>query len=110
MVATVDSRQNAGHDIDEDALAVSASPKDENERVLADVAGERISAPLLQEPDHLGVAARGLFEEAQPQRAVGDRAGVTAVDFVIPSSGRPARSSPFFRSTVPPGVPSKNGS
>ena len=37
-------------------------------------------------------------------------AGGTAVTLVMPSTGSGSRSSPVRRSTVPPGVPSRNGS
>ena len=52
-------------------FAVLAVAEPEHQRVFADIAGQAIAAPLLDEPDQLGIVAEGLFEKLEPARAIG---------------------------------------
>ena len=52
-------------------FAVPAVAEPEHQRVLADVAGQAIAAPLLDEPDQLGFVAKSLNQKLTPARAIG---------------------------------------
>ena len=78
--------------------------------MFADVAGQAIAAPALQEGDKFSVSSGRLVEEPEPARAIGTGEGPTAATWLIRSSGLPGRSSPVCNSTVPVGVARRNGS
>ena len=103
--------QDARQHVEEHALAVAAGAVDEHQRMLARDPGQAVAAPLLQEADQLGVASGRLGEEPEPERAIAAADGATAVDLGDAFSLiTRRRSSPVRRSTVPPGVPRRNGS
>jgi len=66
--------EDAGDGVEKHGLAVAAWPIDEQQGMLAGVAGQRVAAELLQEDDQVRILLGCLIEESEPARAVdGDR-------------------------------------
>src|SRR5690606_39096290 len=58
--------EDEGEEIEEDALAVATRAVNEEQSMLAGIAGEAIAGDLLQETNQLLVSARGLSQELEP--------------------------------------------
>ena len=63
--------EDAVQGVQEHRLPVAAGAVDEEERVLAGVAGQAVAGDLLQEAHEAGIRLRRVLEEAQPGRALG---------------------------------------
>src|SRR5690349_11391470 len=82
-----------GNRFEKHPLSVPAWPVNEEQGVLADIAGQAIPTPLLQESDQLIVAARSLLKKLEPFWAV---LGLCGANYGLPRDviHRHGRSQP----------------
>ena len=80
--------------VEERPLAVAARAVDEEQRMLAGRAGQRVAGHALQVSLQVLVAGRGHVEESQPRRAVTSRCGLGDAGHVVLAAARAQLARP----------------